>query len=85
LYLAVIRQADDHEVVQPDLLFEYYDEELDGECAEHTNWRATFKVNYRKDHGAPRRSERQAEQALESAAHRFALAATKATQLGGVE
>jgi hypothetical protein len=43
-----------------------------------------FKVNYAKDYGAVKRtSVDEAEQALEFAAHAFALAATPAAEIGG--
>jgi hypothetical protein len=86
VYLATLRQqADiDFEVVQPALEFEGYEEEPDGECPDHTHWVAMFKVNYGKDYGPTKgTSLEEAEEALESAAHTFALAATSATQIGG--
>jgi hypothetical protein len=84
VYLATLCQEADHEVVQPALLFEGYEEEPDGQCPEHTHWIAMFKVNYGKDYGPVKGTNvDEAEQALDSAAHAFALAATPATQIGG--
>jgi hypothetical protein len=83
-YYAALRLRAGHEVIQPALHFAgYEEEEPDGQCPEHTNWRVTFGVDYQRDKGTPRRGIRKSLHALESAAHAFALAATPATQIGG--
>ena len=81
-YYAALRLRVGRDVLQPALRFKGYEEEPDGQCPEHTNWRVTFGVDYQRDRGTPERGIKKSLQSLESAAHAFALAATPATQFG---